>query len=203
MRILFIKFNEEVDIMDSKEIIEKAKKVVKKVNKKVWVAGGAVLIVGIAVLLNVLFVPDSLNDKNGVIDPVIDLTDVAASVDKVDNSEVADALAEMTLSRRQARDEAIEVLQSVANSSTATESDKQVAAAEIASIACSIENEANIESLIMAKGFEKCVAVVSDDSASVVVKCDGLEQNQIAQISEIVYEQAGILPSNLNIIETE
>ena len=203
MRILFIKFNEEVDIMDSKEIIEKAKKVVKKVNKKVWVAGGAVLIVGIAVLLNVLFVPDSLNDKNGVIDPVIDLTDVAASVDKVDNSEVADALAEMTLSRRQARDEAIEVLQSVANSSTATETDKQVAAAEIASIACSIENEANIESLIMAKGFEKCVAVVSDDSASVVVKCDGLEQNQIAQISEIVYEQAGILPSNLNIIETE
>lgn len=189
--------------MNGKELVEKTKGLVKKVNKRAWVASGAVLIVGIAVLLNILFVPDTPLKNNGVIDPALDLSDVAASVDEAEMGETkSDALAEMTLSRRQARDEAIEVLQSVANSDTANDADKQVAAAEIANIACCIESEANIESLIMAKGFEKCIAVISDESASVVVKCDGLAENQIAQISEIVYEQAGILPANLNIIET-
>ena len=73
----------------------------------------------------------------------------------------------------------------------------------IAQIALDIENESNIETLILAKGFEKCVAVVNGDSASVIVKCSGLLPSDIAQISEIVYEQAGILPANLKIIEKD
>ena len=63
--------------------------------------------------------------------------------------------------------------------------------------------ESNIETLVMGKGFEACVAVINGDSATVVVKTDGegLLQNQIAQINEIVYEQAKILPVNIKITE--
>ena len=73
----------------------------------------------------------------------------------------------------------------------------------IAQIAHDIESESNIETLILSKGFARCVAVVNGDSASVIVKSAGLLPNEIAQISEIVYEQAGIVPANLKIIEKD
>ena len=59
----------------------------------------------------------------------------------------------------------------------------------------------NIETLIEAKGFAECVAVIKDDSASIVVKSDGLQAAQISQINEIVYEQSGISPVNVKIIQ--
>ncbi len=192
--------------MNTKQFFEKTKEVVKKVSKKTWIASAAVLIIGIAVLLNVLFMPSSDKENSGVIDPALDLSDVSATISEKENkssTQGVDAFAEMSLSRQQARDEAMEVLKTLANSETATDAAKQEAYAEIENIASCIENEANIESLIKSKGFEECVAVISDGSASVIVKTDGLAQNQIAQISEIVYQQAGILPSNLNIIESK
>ena len=109
----------------------------------------------------------------------------------------------MQLSRRQARDEAMEVLKSVADSATAVEEMKSDALDSIAQIARDIECEANIETLILAKGFAQCIAVVNGDAASIIVKTDGLLPSEIAQISEIVYEQAGILPTNLKIIEKD
>ena len=66
-----------------------------------------------------------------------------------------------------------------------------------------MESESNIETLVLSKGFEKCVAVVNGDSASIIVKSAGLLPSEVAQISEIVYEQTGILPSNLKIIEKD
>ena len=35
----------------------------------------------------------------------------------------------------------------------------------------------------------------------VIVESEGLNPGEVAQISEIVYEQAGIVPSNLKIVE--
>jgi len=191
--------------MNSKQLWDKTKETVKKINNRTWVACGAVLIIGIAVLLNVLFMPSSSTDGEGILSPAIDLTDVSATLNERDTSgNSVDAFVEMTLSRQQARDEAIEVLKTLANSESATEEAKTDAMAEIEVIANCIENEANIESLIKAKGFEECVAVLSDDSASVIIRTsDALAPNQIAQISEIVYEQAGILPTDLNIIESK
>ncbi len=105
------------------------------------------------------------------------------------------------LSRTQARDEAIEVLQTVLASEDALEETKAQALADISRIALEIEKESNIETLVRAKGFSECVAVVNGDSASVIVKSEGeLLQNQVAQINEIVYEQTGIHPANIKIL---
>ena len=43
--------------------------------------------------------------------------------------------------------------------------------------------------------------MIKDESASIVVKSDGLQAAQISQINEIVYEQAGISPVNIKIIQ--
>ena len=67
-----------------------------------------------------------------------------------------------------------------------------------------MKQEADIESVIVSKGFEQCVTVINGDTASVVVKCDGsLTPAQLAQINAVVYEHAGIEPVNITIIGKE
>lgn len=184
-------------------------KVAKSLNKKIAVTVGAVIVLGGAVLLNFLLVPAPAEKKEGL-DVAIDLTDVSAAVAEKEAESASkngdkktDVFSEMTLSRKQARDEAMEVLTEVCESATSIDSMKEEALAGIKSIAADIEREANIESLVMAKGFEECVAVVNGDTASIIVKTDGLLDSEVAQISEIAYEQAGIHPEKLNIIESE
>lgn len=105
------------------------------------------------------------------------------------------------VNRQRSRDEALEVLQGVVDNEASTATAKEEALAEINKMAKIMESETNIETLIVAKGFEECVAVISGESASIVVKSEGLQAAQISQINEIVYEQAGILPVNIKIIE--
>lgn len=186
-------------------------KTVKRINKKAAVAVGAVIVLLGAIVLNYILLPEDKNEAAGKLDVALDLKDVSQAVAEKEKEEQtaanveekAGVFAEMTMSRRKARDEAMEVLTGVAQSSTAIDSMKQEALGEIQKIADYIECEANIESLIMAKGFEECVAIVNGDTASVIVKSDGLLDTEVAQISEIVYNQAGIHPDNLNIIESD
>lgn len=117
----------------------------------------------------------------------------------VDDTDSYFAMAEIERSR--ARDEALEVLYQITSSEDATDEAKENAFESITRLSALIEQEANIEALIKSKGFEECVAVLSDDKANVIVMTDGLTDSQIAQVVEIVYEQAGIKPENLTIIE--
>ena len=63
------------------------------------------------------------------------------------------------------------------------------------------EKENNIETLVKAKGFEKCVAVVNDTEVSIVVKTDGLLQSDMLQIQEIAAGETGFELANVKIIE--
>lgn len=169
------------------------------------VAVCAVLILGGALTVNYLL--------SGREDPApklaLDLTKDGGEEEKageadqnsIASGEARDYFASIALERRQARDEAIEVLKTVTDSDTATGDARAEAAAAIEKIASGMEREADIESLIRSKGFEQCVAVIRDDGCSVIVESDGLMQSDVAQISEIVWEQAGIAPENLKIIE--
>ena len=196
--------------MKLKEFGEKTLAMIKKLNRKAVIASGAVVIIGVAVLLNFLLLPaDAAKDKKKL-NPVVDLTDVSGAItDKnskdtsAESSTKQDVFAKMSLERQQARDEAMEVLNAVAESDTAVDAMKEEAMNEIQKIAKDIECEANIESLVKAKGFEECVAVINGDSAQVIVKTDGLMENEVAQISEIVYQQANVVPNNLHIIESK
>ena len=105
------------------------------------------------------------------------------------------------VSRQRARDEALEVLNAVVENDEASEEVKAEAMAEIRTIAKEMAQESNIESILMSKGFTQCLAVISGDSANIVVKTEGkLQSAQLAQINAVVYEQAGIQPVNVTIV---
>ena len=109
--------------------------------------------------------------------------------------------AECKLEKQQNRDEALQLLKTVAESEESASEAKDKANNDMIAMARATDVEGTIESLVKAKGFEKCVAVVNGDTASVIVSCDTLTPGETAQISEIVYEAAGIVPANLKIIE--
>lgn len=188
------------------ECRQKAIALMEKIGRRGTMVICAVILVGVAALLNLLLFPGESTGGKLAIDPS---TLTAASGETGVSEETEDAqpvynyFEAMELSRQQARDEAMEVLLTVAESSTAVAEMKEEAMGSIAQIAADMEREANIETLILSKGFARCVAVVNGENASIIVKSDGLMPNEIAQISEIVYEQAGILPTNLKIIEKD
>jgi stage III sporulation protein AH len=159
-----------------------------------------VLLIGGAVGINyILYSAPDTNEPAGDVDIDLGDTNIQDTLDKDENT--SDYFAQTVFSRQQARDEALEVLQAVATNSSALPEAVDAALADIAQIAKDIDSESKIETLVKAKGFEECIAVISEDSATVIVKTDGLLASEVAQINEIVYEQSGILPTGLKIIE--
>ncbi len=171
---------------------KKVKSAVMAIGTRTIVIVCSVLLIGFAVVLNYV-----LADTTDPVEfePTGDMSDNGSMY--VEDTYFASSI----LSREQARDEAIEVLKTVVNNEAALESAKETALGDIARIAGEIEMEANIETLIKSKGFEECIAVVTGSNANIIVKSDGLLQNELSQIKEIVYEQAGIDPINIKIVE--
>ena len=158
----------------------------------------AVLLIGVAVYVNYQWFYGTGGDLGYGDNNMVDNQQPDGTGDTVDVSTYFSAT---QLSRREARDEALEVLQGVVESADAEEATKQQAMAEMSRIAQDIQNEANVESLVKAKGFENCVAVISGDKINVIVAAtEELLPAQVAQINEIVYEATGILPTGVKIM---
>ncbi len=192
-------------IMKSGQFKEKFKNFCSRVGKRNFIIIGAVFLVVAALVINIAIFSreddgfdydqsagmDATNTGTG--ETTAPTTDTSASVDTY--------FSDVQVNRQRSRDEAIEVLQAVVDNTSSTATAKEEALAEIQNLAKVMETEANIESLIVAKGFEECVAVISGENASIVVKSDGLIASEISQINEIVYQQAGIKPVNITIIQ--
>ncbi|MBO5439022.1 MAG: SpoIIIAH-like family protein [Clostridia bacterium] len=185
--------------MNTEKKPNKVKEFFKKVGMRNLIVLCAVLLIGTAVCVNYILYNDETPSKDVDID--LDGTDMDATLK--DDPNTSDYFAQTALSRKQARDEALEVLQAVAKSDVALPEAIESALSDIAQIAKDIENESNIETLIQAKGIKECIAVISDGKATVIVQTDGLLASEVAQINEIVYESAGILPTDLKIIEKQ
>ena len=190
--------------MKMNQFKEKIKGFCSRVGKRNFMIIGAVVLIAAAVAINVAVFSGSKNDGFDYDQSAgMDGTNLGANTPSTDDTatSVDSYFSSVQLSRQRSRDEAIEVLQSVVDNASSTAAAKDEALAEIQKLALVMETEANIESLIVAKGFEDCVAVINGDSASIVVKSEGLIASQISQINEIVYQQAGIEPLNIKIIE--
>lgn len=185
--------------MNTEKKPNKFKAFFKKIGTKNLIVICAVLLIGAAVCVNYVLYRQDNKSPDTDVDIDLDNTDINDILDKDPNA--SDYFSQTALSRQQARDEALEVLQTVAKSETALPEAVQSALEDIAQIAKDIENESNIETLIQAKGFEECIAVISDGKATIIVQTDGLLASEVAQINDIVYNQSGILPTNLTIIE--
>lgn len=180
---------------------EKIKKIFSgKAVKGIAVASCALLI-GLAVYLNYRWFYDPASSlgfgDNNMDDSYGDSTSTGGDA----SGEEQNYFTATALDRKEARDEAIDVLKLVTENTEATEEARAEAAEKISKIAVDIQNEASIETLVKAKGFEECVAVISEDSVSVIVSAEELQAAETAQILTIVYETTGILPENVSIIK--
>ena len=180
---------------------ERGLRALPKIGRKHVVIACALLLIAAAVVLNVVLFRnnDTVEAPVGGTEGTVD--EGAGNAADTAVNETDGYFSATQVSRQRARDEALEVLQGVVDSDEADEAAKTGALLEIAQLAKAMEAEANIESLAVAKGFAQCVAVINGDLCSVVVSGEGeLTPAQIAQINEIVYDQAGILPTNTRII---
>lgn len=178
---------------------EKAKKFFSSKSMRSTIVIVAVLLIGLAVYLNYRWFYDPI-ESLGYGDNNMDSNQSDSEPTDSEPTEKDDYFTATALSRTQARDEAIDVLKLVTEDEEASAEAKAEAAAKISKIAVDIQNETNIETLVKAKGFEECVAIIADDAASVIVKAESLQANEAAQILAIVYETTGINPENISII---
>ena len=119
------------------------------------------------------------------------------------NTTAENYFAAVRLSRQQARDNAINLLQEAAaysDNSKAAES-----AADLEDIVQTALSEAQIESLIIAKGYEDCVAYMTKDGISVAVSAPegGLQQQDVAIIADVVMSQSAYKRDTIRVVEVK
>lgn len=195
--------------------MEKVKQFFERIGKRNLIIAGAVVLIGVAVALNWAYFSKS-DDKDGFnynssagmsTSYGTTMGTTAVGNDTTAPSSLNDPNAyfsSVEISRQRARDEALEVLNAVVENDKAAEDVKAEAMREMQVIAKEMEQEANIESILMSKGFSQCVAVVNGTNANIVVKNQGaLQAAQLAQINAVVYEQTGILPANITIVQKD
>ena len=193
--------------MAIKDKIKSVKNFFTKSGKRNLIIACAVLLIGAAVWANWIFFSDDggfeytgSNGMAGDLDNSKNPTSGEEETDVTDTS-TDSYFSTMQVSRQRSRDEALEVLYAIIDNESASDEVKAEAAAEVALIAESIQQEAYIEAAVGSQGYENCVAVVSNNTVSVVVQYDGkLSSTQLAQINSVVYEYTGVEPVNITII---
>ena len=113
--------------------------------------------------------------------------------------------AEARLTRQVSRDEALSLLQTAASSEAASQETIDSAMNAISHMAACSMQEAQIENMLLAKAFEDCVVYIGNDSVTVAVPApaDGLSQEAVARITEVICTETDYGPTQLSIIEVK
>lgn len=186
----------------------------KKISAKAFITVGSVMLVCMAVLIGSLVGNnngDASESGNKVLGNTV-LVDTAVSTPDTEDTDVnadinndpetaEDFFAMAIINRTQVRDNALEVLREIAENPDTLPDAKEEALSSIADIADDMSLEANIETLVKAKGIADCVAVISGESCSVVVNQSGLLPEELTQITDIVCEQTGFAVANITVVE--
>ena len=120
-----------------------------------------------------------------------------------DTTTVSDYFAAVRLSRQQARDSAVSLLQeAMAYSQDAESTETNAQLEELVQVALC---EAQIESLVIAKGYAECVAYISNEGISVAVATPegGLQQEDVAVIADIVLTQSDFDMEDIHVVEVQ
>ena len=112
-----------------------------------------------------------------------------------------DYFAAVRLSRQEARDSAVNLLQEAMAYDTASEESSH----ELEELVAVALSEAQIESLVIAKGYADCVAYMSNDGISVAVAAPeaGLKQTDVAVITDIILTQSDYDVEDIRIVEVQ
>ena len=122
------------------------------------------------------------------------------------DTSMSDYFAAIRMARQESRDSAVDLLQeTIAYETGANDEVASTASARLEEMVTVALKEAEIEGLVIAKGFEDCVTYMSDEAISVAVAApvEGLDAESVAQICDIVTTQSEYTPSQLKIIEVK
>ena len=116
-----------------------------------------------------------------------------------------DYFATARLSRKQARDSAISMLQEAEIDENATEDVCNEASQTLQVLAGYTVGESPIENLVTAKGYADCVVFMGSDSCSVVVASgeEGLTATDVARIKDIVINETQYTAGQIKIMEAD
>lgn len=121
----------------------------------------------------------------------------------IDPNSTSDYFSAVRLSRQQARDSAVGLLQEAmaySDAEASVETNEQ-----LESIVQTALSEAQIESLIIAKGYADCVAYMTDDGVSVAVASPegGLQETDVAVIADIVISQSSYGIEDIRVVDVQ
>ena len=119
----------------------------------------------------------------------------------VESTTATDYFAAVRLSRQEARDSAVSLLQEAMSYSDSEWSSET--GTQLDDIVQTALCEAQIESLVIAKGYADCVAYISDDGVSVAVAAPegGMQQEDVAVIADIVLMQSNYTMDDIRVVE--
>ena len=123
--------------------------------------------------------------------------------DAQETNTVSDYFAAVRLSRQEARDQAVGLLQEAFGYDN--ESDTAQSSAQLEEIVQIALCEAQIESLVIAKGYSDCVTYISDEGVSVAVAMPegGMQEQDVAVIADIVLSQSEFDMDDIRIVEVQ
>ena len=118
-----------------------------------------------------------------------------------DEHTLTDYFAAVRLSRQQARDSAVGLLQEAMAYNEDVEAAQS--SAQLEELVQTALCEAQIESLVIAKGYRDCVAYISEEGISVAVAAPegGLGQADVAVIADIVMTQSEYTLEDIRVVE--
>ena len=146
---------------------------------------------------------DTLDAEKVMSDNTLVLNDQALAAVAGENegtNNVTDYFAAVRLSRQEARDSAVNLLQEAMAYSDEEDSESSSQLDQIVQTALC---EAQIESLVIAKGYTDCVAYMSDNGISVAVAAPegGLQEADVAVIADVVLSQSDYTMSQIYVVE--
>lgn len=180
--------------------------------RKNLVAAGILVTVCCGIYVNWLYsggeaadLEDTLPSDKVMSDELLNLGDSVqvGGTEGSGNDTLIDYFAAVRLSRQEARDSAVTLLQEAMAYGDA----EQVAAsnAQLEAIIQTALTEAQIESLVIAKGYRDCVAYMSENGISVAVAAPegGLQAEDVAIIADIVLTNSDYSMADIRVVEVQ
>lgn len=179
--------------------------------KKNLVAAGVLVTVCAGIYLNWLYsgsqntkdLTDTLDAQKVMSDDMLVLDGSLVEVGGDELDTMTDYFAAVRLSRQQARDSAVTLLQEAMAYGEANE--VTTSSAQLEQIVQTALCEAQIESLVIAKGYTDCVAYMNDKGISVAVAAPegGLQDTDVALIADIVMSQSDLSMPEIFVVEVQ
>ena len=176
--------------------------------KKNWKRPAVVLavlvLVGASVYLNWRYA-DNVAETDKILGQATLVNENGEGVSVTNDAAENDYFATARLSRKQARDSAISMLQEAEIDENATEDVCNEASQTLQVLAGCTVAESQIENLVTAKGYADCVVFMGSDSCSVVVASgeEGLTATDVARIKDIVINETQYTAGQIKIMEAD